>query len=90
MDKARSAPSFSSSNKSSPRKLSLSSRYGGGDCRDGVYGLCGVGCGSSVAACAGMYAGGRFLDVVGPPGESKLRSREVSSAGGACLGGGGI
>ena len=90
MDKARSAPSFSSSNESSPRKLSLSSRYGG-DCRDGVYELCGVGCGSSVAACAGMYRGGRFLQgVVGPPGESKLRSREVSSAGGACLGGGGI
>ena len=42
------------------------------DCRDGVYGLCGEGCGSSIAACAGMYGGGRFLGIVGPP---KMRCR---------------
>lgn len=62
------------------------------DCRGEVCGLSVCG-GSREAACAGgggMYAGGPFLGVIGPPGESKLRSRELSSIAGACFGGGGI
>lgn len=63
------------------------------DCRE-VCGLSVHG-GSREAACAGgggMYTGGPFLRIIGPPGESKLRSRsrELSSIAGACLGGGGI
>ena len=37
-----------------------------------------------------MYAGGPLLGAMGPPGESKVRSSELSSIGGACFGVGGI